>query len=326
MRNSHRSGVSLRSIINDLVQRLVPGASARIGITQSQLNDKLYVKVEPSTEVNAFVEVSADRKTFQLVINDALMMFYHKLLKVYVGTLGVGNGPEDAIENPTIPFHEIVMTCKNLMQAFWDDEFLRTKSLGIDDLSPSQQELLSRLLMNCEAFDISHELGHVVIELENNHVKESQYANSKVVDFLNNIHELTSEDRAKIIGSWTDEICADLIGLDILLSQENSPPYSRWPHYKQWLAAGAEISNLLHMMLMEYNDYLTIGPKITLVSSHPHDYLRWKALSDSPTKAGIEDRLQFGRRFGHFSKEIMNELFLKTEDGGFVPNERYFGS
>jgi hypothetical protein len=313
-----------QSLIEDLTSRLLPRASLRMGIDQKDLRRRLDLRIESSTEINASVEIVEGGEHIVVVVNDALMLFYHKMLKVYVSSLGVEDNEKNEIENPTMSFDKIVKACKDLIDGFWNGKLLTTQGFRLEELSFAQSAILERLLRSCECFDVAHELGHAVIIISNDEVEEYEFAKSIVIDFLCNMVSMNETERNEMIEPWTEEICADLIGLDISLSQENVGPYLNWPNYKQWLCGGAEISHLLNMMLREYYDRMNLGSNILLTSTHPYDYLRWKALSTCPTKASISDRLKYGQRFGAFSLQVLNELFIKNSDGGYTSNKQYF--
>jgi hypothetical protein len=148
---------------------------------------------------------------------------------------------------------------------------------------------------------------------------EYSVAKRHVEEFLSKLPDLSNESKSEIIEPWTNEISADLIGLQLMLSQTPDPPYYNWENHKQWLCGGVEISHLMNLMLSEYYDRLNHGKQIRLVSSHPHDYLRWKAVSISEAKTSFADHLNLGKTFSRFTLDVLASCFKKTKSGLYKP-------
>lgn len=264
----------LKKIIKDIAGGMLPYAAARIGVPHDEFRKRLEVRLGRSKDINAY----ANAATTRITINEALMMFYHKMLKVFVITLSVGDKSSGILLKPTIPPEEILSVQKKLLQADLEDKLLKTKGFELKELNAGQRAVLARLVRSCECFAVGHELGHVVISRTKGNIPE--YANGRrtVKDFLESIDDLSNAQRCELIEPWTNEICADLIGLQLSLAQPKTEPYSGWGNYKQWLCAGAEITRLLDMMRQEFDDRLNHGKMITFINTHPYDYLRWKAI------------------------------------------------
>jgi hypothetical protein len=308
----------LRHTLEDMTCRLLPGAAKRLGIGYESLKPKVIMNLQSSTTVNAYVETLDGGKRFRITVNDRLLIFYHKMLKIFVSTIGIGENEKRAVERPRIPYKWIVSTCANLIQAYWDGTFFSRGGFLIEELGRGQAAILHRLLWSCECYDVAHELGHVVRRLSRTTPREYAVARKHVERFLDTFPELDGESKLEFIDPWTEELCADLIGLNLTLSQSNTDYFHNWANYKQWLCAGAEITHLLQWMLNEYRDRLNHGSKISLVSSHPHDYLRWKALSLSTEKASFSDRVNCGKMFGRFAMRVLDSVLKKTEKGEYT--------
>ena len=128
--------VSLCNILERIVQRLLPYAAARISVSENELADRVSVQLGSSTEVNGQV-ATFDGHTL-IVVNIALMMFLHKMLKVFVATLGIGDDEEHAIEMPIKPFNRVVSACKALLDAFWEGKILEEAGLWLADFGGYQ--------------------------------------------------------------------------------------------------------------------------------------------------------------------------------------------
>jgi|GEM_PF-5290966 len=309
----------MEQIIRDILKRMVPFAASRANLAEHDFEKRLRLNVNISSKINAFASPQNGWKTFSVIINNALMIFYHKMLKVYVSQLSIGDDEANAIEKPIIPFNEVVNVSKELMSAYWKGKLLAQKSFFLEEMGigMGQLTLLSRLVRSCECFTVGHELGHAVFGIKRGYVPEYAIAKEFVNDFFDDIPDLEEKVKKLWVKPWTKEISADLIGLSLSLAQPNIDPYNSWPNYKQYLCGGAEISILLLWMLQEYYDRLHHGRKITLRSSHPYYYLRWKALNTSPEKEKFSDHVNFGKRFGLFAIRILDQIFSKIENGTY---------
>jgi hypothetical protein len=262
-----------------------------------------------SEEINAY----ANPKIFAITINEALMIFYHKMLKVFASTLIAG---DTQIQN-TMPTNKIVNVCQQLMQAYLENRLLKQKGLAIEDLDHNQSEVVSRLVRSCECFAVAHELGHIVIVQTKGNIAEYSIAKNAVEEFLNDFPDLPTEYKGKLIKPWTNEVCADLLGLQLSLSQPQTEPYNDWGYYEQWLSSGAQINRLLGLMLQEYEDRLTQGHKIAFCITHPHDYLRVDVLRKRSEQLNSSSDSDLGSMFGLFTTRLLDGIFIKTERGNY---------
>jgi hypothetical protein len=298
------------SIAKDIAERMLPHAATRIGIPHSELKKRLEVRLGRSKDINAY----ANAATTRITINASLMVFYHKMLKVFVATLSVGDKTSGILGKPTISPDRILSAQKRLLQADSEDSLLTTEGFQLKELDAGQRTVLVYLVRSCECFAVGHELGHVVINRTKGNVPEYDSSRAAVRDFLESIDDLSSAQRRELIEPWTNEVCADLIGLQLSLAQPKIEPYSRWGDHKEWICAGAEITRLLDLMREEFDDRLNHGKMITFVNTHPHDYLRWKAIrSSSEYKAACGDS-SLGDSFRTFTG-VLDDIFEETDIG-----------
>jgi len=152
----------MKSIIREMAGRLTPHVSSIIGMSQKEIKKRLSVNLRPttlSTEFNA----ESNPKTFSITINEALMLYYHKVIKVFVSTLSVGNNRTGIIQKSTVSPDKITAVCKELMQAYKDNTLLSQKGFLLEELNDGQSTVLSRLVETCEYFAVAHEFGHIII-------------------------------------------------------------------------------------------------------------------------------------------------------------------
>jgi hypothetical protein len=88
----------LRKIIKDIAMEMLPLAANRIGIEPSDLKKRLSIELNRGTDINAYTNKSGNR----IIVNDSLMIFYHKMLKVFAATLSVGDKTTGIIRKPVI--------------------------------------------------------------------------------------------------------------------------------------------------------------------------------------------------------------------------------
>lgn len=98
----------LKSIIKNISNEMIPQASIRMGITYDDLKKRLDVQLGLGEEINAYANPSATRIT----INWALMIFYHKLLKVFATTLTVGDKSTRVLTKRTVSPENLIYSAK----------------------------------------------------------------------------------------------------------------------------------------------------------------------------------------------------------------------
>jgi hypothetical protein len=290
----------LEKIIKDIAKAMRPLAASKIGISENELSKTLSVSLGINDEINAY----ADKRGRYIVINGSLMVFYHKMLKVFCATLSVGDKNTGIMYKPTIHPEKIASIMENLLKADLEKKLIKTEGLYGTQLNVLQLQIENQLRHCCECFAVGHELGHIIITRRKSDVPEMKTAEIMVEEFLKPINGLKESDKSDLLKEWTEEICADLLGLQLILSIPEIEPYKRWANYKSLLCSGAEISRTLDLMRQEYADKLNNGNMITLVSSHPHDYLRLKAIRSSPEYALSNAPPSYGKKFYEFSKIV----------------------
>lgn len=184
------------------------------------------------------------------------------------------------------------------------------------ELNKGQIAVVSYLVKSCECFAVGHEFGHIIISKTKNHIPEYEEALNTVEDFLNPITDLTAKQKSEFLEPWAMELCADHIGLQLSLGQPKTKQFEHWGAYKEWLCAGAEISRELDLMRQEFDDRLTLGNKVTFTSSHPHDFLRLKAIRASPEYTANHGESLLSKYFSTFTG-ILDSILEKKENGKF---------
>jgi hypothetical protein len=294
----------LRPILKEFADSLFPCVANRLAVPVSDLKKGLQVRLRParySTEVNADV----NRSDSLININESLMIFYHKMLKVFVSTLDVRDLETKVLYKATIPWRRVVRVTRELLQALMEDRILLQKGFRLEELTQNQENVLGLLRDGCEKFSIAHELGHVIIARSRGKVHEYFSANEEVVGYLKPRDSMRGYEK-QVIEPWTNELCADLIGLKLLLSLP--PEEGDGKYYKSWLASGAVISGELRWMLEDYEARLKqeFTPSIT----HPPEFLRAKYLNSFIAKE-IPNEPNYSANFFYFGMRVLDAIFPK---------------
>jgi hypothetical protein len=308
---------TLKPIIKDIAKRLIPPAAIRLGIPAKEVQKRLsinFLRTNLSKEINAYVKPS----TFSITISEALMIFYHKMLKVFVSTLDVGYINTQIVEKRKFPPGRILKECKKLLQAYSENKLFEEGAFLLEELTEGQSIVLSYLVDSCEYFAVAHELGHIITMQTKGKIGEYSLAKDTVEEFLSKIPDLGKKDKLMLIKPWTNEICADLTGLQLSLSQSPTKRNKHGYDNKQWFSSGAQIALLLNFMLQEYEDRLNNGRKVSFDSTHPHDSLRVVAIRKRAKELHSLGPYDVGKIFGHFVVGMLDDIFVKTESGDYT--------
>jgi hypothetical protein len=195
----------LKGIIRDLSKRLVPYAALRIGIDPVELESRLKsARLEPSPDFNGCVQTSDNWKTFEIVINEGLMMFYHKMVKVFVASVRVRDTQDDSTHGSIEPTR-IVSVCRRLIEAYFQGRLFTQAGFSFDDFGKAKVLMTTALVHCCECFAIAHEFGHLVVQLSKTKLPEHATAKKLVEDFLQLFSTLDGNMKARFVAPWTEE-------------------------------------------------------------------------------------------------------------------------
>jgi len=143
----HRFG--LEPILKEFADSLFPCAADRLCILVSKLKKRLPIRLRPtrySTEINA--DFSKARS--EINVNEALFIFYHKMLKVFAVTLNVGFNDTKIIEKTSIPWKTVVLITDNLIRAYLEDRILLQGGFKLEELTEGQETVAGLLREGCE--------------------------------------------------------------------------------------------------------------------------------------------------------------------------------
>ena len=300
-------------VLDEMAQQLLPRVAARVGVSVDELRSRITIQLGTAPDVNGYT-ATFDGHTV-IVINIALMNFLFKMVKVFVASLGIGEDEEHAIERP-LPQAEVVSVCKALMDAFWEGRLNQQAGFWLADLGEAQIRVVTRILRLCESFALAHEFGHVIAQLLTEPVPEEAAARRFVTEFLETLPDLEETARSRMMGPWTEELCADLVGLNLVLSLSSTEPYCRHSRPERYLFDGIEVFHILQTMLTEYRDRSAHPTNITLGPSHPHGLLRARAARRTRSAAGASstEGFQMGTTCYRFMKKVLSDIFDATPE------------
>jgi len=202
-----------REIVVEFVQELLPYTAARIGITLQELEHRLLeTTLLPLSSMNGRTYSLDNWRTFRIEINLGLMVLIHSMSKMFA--CNVTSEP-DAKEKGVFSFKEIVSTATSWIHAFWRQQFVLHPSIDLARLNADEWVLSAVIRDSAERFVIAHELGHVVIKMKSNNVPEWERAQLEVRRHYYKRRGFEDPGQKNVLKRWTEEIAADLIGLDL---------------------------------------------------------------------------------------------------------------
>jgi hypothetical protein len=302
-------GAGIKPVLREFAEALIPSAASRLRVPASELKKRLQMRLVDSrysTEVNAY----ASRSGCVVSVTEALFIFYHKMLKVFVATLDVADAETKMVEKKLIPWRRVVRVTKRLIEAYLENRILLEKGFRLEELTDGQEHILGLLRGGCEKFAIAHELGHVIILRSKGKVPEYTPARKVVLGFLRGRDGLGGPDRKAMVESWTNELCADLIGLKLLLSARREEGEGR--HYKGWLASAAIISCELRWMIEDYE--VRHDREYTRSATHPDEFLRVKFLNSFVSKE-MPDEPNYSGYFFDYGMRVLDAIFPSSKAG-----------
>lgn len=284
----------LSKIVKDAAHEMLPAVSERLHCKSDNLTHRLTsVGMIEHPEVNGFVKTADNWRTFEIFLNVGLMMFFHKISKMFASRIGVMGQDMNPSEHPSIPYEEMVRVAKKLMESFWSNNLLNTVGFYSIQLSLNQNIFAGILLHFAEKFVVAHELGHVTINLSPQYPSEYEYA----LTLLNDIH---IEAFQRDVEQWAEEIASDLIGLQLTVSTENDDIQ------RMKALLGAEFVFIVQNMLEQYFEKkFRENPPI---GTHPPSKLRLALIRKAVGQSNPEGVFQVGKALESMADDIISKI------------------
>ena len=287
-----KSTNALNRLLIDMTMDLLPHVAQRVDMKTSDLEARLKrVTLRPLPDVNGYV-LSSDGRTFEIAVDLGLMMLLHNMSKVFASRMTTTR------EEPGISPENTIVVARKYMRAFCDKKMPAGGEFYFTQLSDEEVNLALLILHHAERFVIAHELGHVesILSKRRNDTIFGPYVSDIL---LKDTPELKISE-PNLVRKWSDEIAADVIGIDILFLSEKEDALSR-----MWMYLGAEffliVLNMLEVFYKRYRNEL-------LPQSHPPGLARVEVLRLLMKQGNPPEVLQAGEALEQLADWILAEV------------------
>jgi len=290
---------AMNKIIEDAAKQLSPHAVKRIGMKPSTFYECLTkVGMIEKPDVNGFVKTTDNWKTYQIYVNLGLMMFFHKIIKIFASRVGVMSNNGGIEKNPEIPFDETVACAKKILVAFWNNTLYTTTGFNLMQLSDFQIEFVGTTLNYAEKFVVAHEFGHVIINTASTKPTEIAFIEDALKKILYDKMKLNNLDN--LVSVWVQEIASDIIGLELCL-ECGEDDWDRVGIY-----SAVQFFFIAQNMLETFYEKTFNSPRST--GSHPPcklrlEFIRLIVNRDNPTSVS-----QIGNALEEISNRILESI------------------
>ena len=292
---------AMNKIVVDIAKEMLPHAASTLGIQIGSFRDRLTnVEMVETPEVNGFAKSSDGWRTFQIGINLGLMMFFHKMTKVFASVIGVMGEDGRPKESPTIPFTEVVAASRRLVKAFWEERLMHEQGFQLVQLSDSQITMASMLLHYAESFTVAHELGHIILNVSPQVRAELTAGTGIVRGILEDITGMNDGDKTRLVEKWGNEIASDLLGLQLAIE------HAKDSHKKVLIYSSVELVFLMQEILEAYLEKVA-GTK-PISDTHPPSSFRLGSLRAAVRSGNPPQIFQIGEAFETLSEKIIEQI------------------
>lgn len=307
------------NFIKEKLYSFLPRLTEILGIPELILKGKLRnIKLLRSNEINGSISTVDNGNTYNIEITWGLCIFIHKMTKLFICRVAVGDDKLNVIEKPVISHEEMLNTAKTLTNSFWDESIFAVPSIPLSLMTKNQNLLCSYLIHFSELFCIAHELGHFIINSNPEKVsKELLIARKSTEDFTNcylNSLKINNYKKLKAVEMWPNELASDLIGIKLCLNLEDNLVE------RVIVRAGAEIvfiSMILLENIKEKRDGINFWPNYY----ESNNYSNYTEMDHPPTSLRLEFLQSFvdenfwqlneddlGKEFNNWKEYLLSKL------------------
>ena len=290
---------TLDSLVDEMGDQLLPHVARRLGTTPSALKQRLTLRMANQPLPQSFVAHPDRGDTLEIGMTFGMMMFLHKILKVFASRVHFMDENGQIGEAEAIPFQKSAEMCRKLLSAFRKGTLLHEIGFKVSDLSEEQIAFSENMLMRCERFAIGHEYGHVMSRLAPRPLPEIASAVATTKALLPQLGELTAAEEEKTVELWPLEIGADLIGVRLSLMLEDS-------NRGRVLQVGAAELFLILMRMVEEFHIKELG-RIPLNVTHPPGRFRLAALRSALPERTPPEFTALGRAFEQMADVLLQD-------------------
>ncbi len=208
------------SVLQDMLDKLLPHVAGRLRTRPHDLNAKLEIHISEEQIINGCTYPEDDGEGFTIEIAWGLLIFFHKIIKLFVSRMSVRDDDE-IIEETRISEEHMLETSRRLLNGFFDGTIFNLPSIPLSNLTKSQILLSGYLLYFAELFVVGHELGHIIINTDLEKAKREILIASASTEERNRtfLDDIGIEETKKEIAMrrWPRELAADMIGLQLCM-------------------------------------------------------------------------------------------------------------
>jgi hypothetical protein len=286
----------LNEIVVDMANKLMPETARKTGLSEGALRSRLVkLGMVDLTGVNGYARTADGWKTFEIGINMGLMIFFHKMVKLFASRMGVADEFGRPSPKYEIPALDTGSVARRLMQAFWEGNLINTHGFRITDLADHQAKLCHSFLHHSECFVVAHEMAHIVINL----------TRGKSANQLDDIVSWVGSSLRDVPGAteiaqlWGEEIYADYLGFGLqVMSIPQQDAFQRVT-----ACSSAQLVLIMQVMLEKFykNHY---GHDVPF-SAHPPSHFRLESLRSLVRRGNPPELMQMGEGLEQLSNAIL---------------------
>lgn len=321
--------------IKTFCKELMPHAAELTGITPRKLKGLIssvtVATIDESPTVNGWVKFNG--QSFHININASLMCYFSHMSIFYATKLGIDH---DALIVPNSKFpwssrkflnryspaepsfskEEVSNIAKKLLETFWKRDILNFDTRGLfNRLQPFQKHMASAFLESMLRFTVSHEIGHMLIQLVERDFGENVNDALKLGSgfakmYTKSYFELPVHDlkvlldgriKEEVVLKWGKEFAADIIGGKLCADF----------HRKSWEAQNVqywsiELMFIMLKMLEEY--YIKIYRRLPFFNSHPFSKYRLEVVRIIAAKSNRPEIFQLGNLWMKECNNILSHI------------------
>ncbi len=303
-------GASHHDALNDIVvtmaKNLMPLAAIKAGLSKEAFASGFKrAGMVRDRSVNGYARSSDNWRTFEIGINEGLMLFLHKMVKIFASRISFLEKSGLPAKELSIPRLQAKPAVERLMKAFWDGDAMSGFGFKLVDLPDDQVLIAAHLLEHGECFVVGHEMAHIAINIPNTKMPDLDAMVSWVGSNLAPIETEAGASHTEmrdLARRWGEEVYADYLGVDLLVSSLPKDEAGQ----RVLAFSSAQLVLIIVMMLETY--YQRHYTKDVPLGGHPPGLFRLRCLQLLIGRNNPPQVLQIGQ----FFEKVANEFLSMT--------------
>ncbi|MGD0227797.1 MAG: hypothetical protein ABSF71_36265 [Terriglobia bacterium] len=223
-----------------ITSRLLPFVAGRMGCPVDEVKSRLKgVQRTEDLTVNACAYTTDAWKTFEIRVNEGLLLFLIKFAKLFTANWSAEPAVRGWPQQEVLDAGASQAILKRLIKAYFNNTLQLDFGVQYSELSKLQLQWAAGLAICAMHFVVAHEFGHIIQYTRRDLQWEQTFARSLDESFFD-IDWTIQRDRENTMAHFRDETTADLIGLDMILKscEQFDLEAKGWEQYSA--AAGCE--------------------------------------------------------------------------------------